>query len=179
MNLREAYILLELKENASDEEIKKAYKKMAVKWHPDKNPDNKDDAESKFKEVAQAYELINKSKYNNCETFRNANFRSGNIDPNDLFNQMFREMNIVQNSFNTNINTQVNVSGFQGFQGFQRFQGFSGMQNMRSSSITISGDKKIEKIKEVKNGISSEKTIITNLRTGEKEIFDEQNRKLN
>jgi DnaJ-class molecular chaperone len=176
MNLREAYILLELKENASDEEIKKAYKKMAVKWHPDKNPDNKDDAESKFKEVAQAYELINKSKYNNCETFRNANFRSGNIDPNDLFNKMFREMNIVQNSFNTNINTRVNISGFQGFQGVA---GFSGMQNMRSSSITISGDKKIEKIKEVKNGISSEKTIITNLRTGEKEIFDEQNRKLN
>ena len=38
------YKILDLKNNATDDEVKKAYRKLAVKWHPDKNPDNKEQA---------------------------------------------------------------------------------------------------------------------------------------
>lgn len=38
------------------------YRKLALKWHPDKNPDNKEEAERKFKELAEAYELLSDSK---------------------------------------------------------------------------------------------------------------------
>ena len=53
MSKRDYYEILEVTRNASDDEIKKAYRKMALKYHPDRNPDNKE-AEEKFKEAAEA-----------------------------------------------------------------------------------------------------------------------------
>ncbi|XP_030435241.1 dnaJ homolog subfamily B member 2-like, partial [Gopherus evgoodei] len=44
--------------DASDEDIKKAYRRAVLKWHPDKNPENKEHAERKFKEIAEAYEVL-------------------------------------------------------------------------------------------------------------------------
>jgi len=57
MTKKDYYEILEIKRDASQEEIKKAYRKMALKYHPDKNPDNKQ-AEEKFKEAAEAYEVL-------------------------------------------------------------------------------------------------------------------------
>ena len=55
---RDYYEVLGVDKNASDEEIKKAFRKLAKKYHPDANPDNKKEAEAKFKEVNEAYETL-------------------------------------------------------------------------------------------------------------------------
>jgi molecular chaperone DnaJ len=54
---RDYYEVLGVNRDASDEEIKKAYRKLAMKFHPDRNPDSKD-AEEKFKEAKEAYEIL-------------------------------------------------------------------------------------------------------------------------
>ena len=55
---RDYYEVLGVDRNASDEDLKKAFRKLAKKYHPDANPDNKEEAEKKFKEVNEAYEVL-------------------------------------------------------------------------------------------------------------------------
>jgi molecular chaperone DnaJ len=57
MNNRDYYEILDIRREASEEEIKKAYRKLAMKYHPDKNPGNKE-SEEKFKEASEAYEVL-------------------------------------------------------------------------------------------------------------------------
>ncbi|XP_019169644.1 PREDICTED: dnaJ homolog subfamily B member 13-like [Ipomoea nil] len=52
------YKILQVDKNAKDEDLKKAYRKLAMKWHPDKNPTNKKEAEAKFKQISEAYEVL-------------------------------------------------------------------------------------------------------------------------
>jgi DnaJ-class molecular chaperone len=52
------YAVLGVGKKSTEDEIKKAYRKLAMKWHPDKNPDNQAAAEEKFKEVTEAYEVL-------------------------------------------------------------------------------------------------------------------------
>ncbi|XP_075773808.1 dnaJ homolog subfamily B member 2-like isoform X6 [Pelodiscus sinensis] len=54
----EYYEALGIPRSASSDDIKKAYRKAALKWHPDKNPENKERAEQRFKEIAEAYEVL-------------------------------------------------------------------------------------------------------------------------
>ena len=55
---KDYYEILGVSKNATDDELKKAFRKMAKKYHPDANPDNKEEAEKKFKEVNEAYEVL-------------------------------------------------------------------------------------------------------------------------
>ena len=57
MTKRDYYEILSVAKDASQEEIKKAYRKKAIQFHPDKNPDDPT-AEDKFKEAAEAYEVL-------------------------------------------------------------------------------------------------------------------------
>ena len=57
MAKRDYYEVLGVDKQASEDEIKKAYRKIAIKYHPDRNPGNKE-AEDKFKEAAEAYEVL-------------------------------------------------------------------------------------------------------------------------
>lgn len=55
---RDYYEVLGVGKKATIEEIKKAYKKLAIKYHPDKNPNNKEQAKEKFREISEAYEVL-------------------------------------------------------------------------------------------------------------------------
>ena len=57
MKKRDYYEILEVNRNASETEIKKAYRRLAIKYHPDKNPGDKA-AEDKFKELSEAYAVL-------------------------------------------------------------------------------------------------------------------------
>lgn len=58
MAKRDYYEVLGVGKNASPDDIKRAYRRLAIKYHPDKNPDSKAEAEAKFKECAEAYEVL-------------------------------------------------------------------------------------------------------------------------
>uniref|UniRef100_A0A3Q3XHF2 J domain-containing protein n=1 Tax=Mola mola TaxID=94237 RepID=A0A3Q3XHF2_MOLML len=56
--VEEYYQVLGVRRDASADDIKKAYRRLALRWHPDKNPENKEEAEKKFKELSEAYEVL-------------------------------------------------------------------------------------------------------------------------
>eukprot|EP00736_Rhodelphis_marinus_P012029 Rmarinus@m.25909 len=55
---RNYYEILGVSRDADADAIKKAYRKLAIKWHPDKNPDNQEMASAKFKDISEAYEVL-------------------------------------------------------------------------------------------------------------------------
>jgi molecular chaperone DnaJ len=82
MSKRDYYEVLGVEKNATRDEIKKAYRKQAFQFHPDKNPGNKE-AEEKFKEATEAYEILHDAdKRKNYDQFGHAAFgRGGGADP--------------------------------------------------------------------------------------------------
>ncbi|GMQ03321.1 hypothetical protein CsSME_00049164 [Camellia sinensis var. sinensis] len=52
------YNILKVNRNATEDDLKKSYRRLAMKWHPDKNPNNKKEAEAKFKQISEAYEVL-------------------------------------------------------------------------------------------------------------------------
>ena len=94
MSNTEYYEILGLNKTASDNEIKKAYKKLALKWHPDKNKENPQAAESKFKEISEAYGILSdpeKRKIYDQFGKDAVNGNGGGPGPNpfDVFNDIF------------------------------------------------------------------------------------------
>jgi len=97
MEEKSYYDILELQNDASIDMIKKAYKKLAQKWHPDKNPNNKDEAEKKFKEIGEAYEVLsNDEKRKQYDRFGKNGLdgfdEDNNINPHDVLSSLFNHL---------------------------------------------------------------------------------------
>lgn len=113
MTKRDYYEILGLQRGASESEIKKAYRKLALKYHPDKNQHDKE-AEEKFKEAAEAYEILSDdNKRSRYDQFGHAGmkggqgFGGGGMDMDDIFSQF----------------GDIFGGGFGGFRGGQRGRG--------------------------------------------------------
>lgn len=164
-NKIEYYNILGIKPGATQDEIKSAYRKLAVKYHPDKN--NEEGAEEMFKKISEAYQhLTNNSGCDNSP-------KINNISPDELFNQFFK-MNIglhnpQMNTFHFN-NVGIDIDSI--ISGSFNMNSMNSMNNIntnnnniisRQSQITIQNGQRIERIIETRNGVRVEKTIVTNL----------------
>lgn len=142
MAKKDYYEVLGINKSASAAEIKKAYRKMALKFHPDKNPDDKE-AESKFKEAAEAYEVLSnadkKARYDQFghQAFDGAGgFGGGGMNMDDIFSQFG---DIFGGAFGGG-------GGFSGFGG-----GFGGGQRrVKGSNLRIRVSLTLE---EIANGV--------------------------
>ncbi|TDY07599.1 molecular chaperone DnaJ [Meridianimaribacter flavus] len=141
MAKRDYYEVLGVSKQATAAEIKKAYRKMALKYHPDKNPDDKD-AEAKFKEAAEAYEVLSnadkKARYDQFghQAFEGARgFGGGGMNMDDIFSQ-----------FGDIFGGAFGGGGFSGFGG-----GFGGGQRrVKGSNLRIRVTLTLE---EIANGV--------------------------
>ncbi len=113
---RDYYEVLGVDKSASIDDIKKAYRKKAIQYHPDKNPGDKE-AEEKFKEAAEAYAVLSdpdkKAKY---DRFGHAGLGG---QPGPDFSGGFGDLNDI-------LNNLFGGGGFGGFRGFGGFGGFGG-----------------------------------------------------
>ena len=89
---KDYYEILGVKKDATEQEIKKAYRKLAVRWHPDKNPDNKEEAEERFKEISEAYSVLSDPKKRQEYDYGGASFDFSGFDfsdAHDIFKNFF------------------------------------------------------------------------------------------
>ena len=140
----EYYKILNIPYDSTEDEIKKSYKKLAMKYHPDKQngktEKEKKLAEEEFKKISEAYEILtNKDKYFNK---RNLNGNSP-MNTNHIFQELFKNMHINSQNFSTNININNSIS--------------------RVSQVSIVNGQRVEIISETINGVTRQRKIITPL----------------
>lgn len=120
-NQEDLYKILEVSENASDEEIKKSYKRLAVKWHPDKNQDNREVAEKKFKEISHAFSVLkDKQQKQEYDMMRKGGYSMGGGKGHNFHDFDFRSHDMGFDFYDNMFKDFFKSSGFGDFSGFDR-----------------------------------------------------------
>ena len=158
------YDVLGVNKETSIEDIKKAYKKLAILYHPDKNPENKDQAEVKFKEISEAYKVLSDPiKKRNYDM--GINIDMGNFDPFSMFNQFFQnqDMSSFIHDFFNNQNENAQQGLYDDILGgpevkfsIHTFTNLPGMENMKDINFFDIMNQTKEKFKNIHQ--STEKT---------------------
>ena len=98
MDKKDYYKILKVSKDADLNTIKKSYKKLAIKWHPDKNIYNKEEAEIRFKEISEAYQILSdkdkRYEYDNMKNYESTFTNTPFMNPFDLINNFFEFNNI-------------------------------------------------------------------------------------
>jgi len=118
--MREYYKILggNINKNSTQDEIKKAYKKVAMKWHPDRNQDNKEVAEKKFKEISTAYSVLSDTKKKDIydqfgeEGLQNQN-QGHSVNPMDIFGDIFGNSGFGNSGFSFNFGSNFSPNNNQ------------------------------------------------------------------
>src|SRR4030042_7100912 len=128
MASKDYYEMLGVSKNAGDDEIKRAYRKMAMKYHPDRNP-NKKEAEERFKEINEAYAVLSdKEKRKQYDTFGAEGFRQ-RFTQEDIF-RGFDFDDVLSNLFGGRGKREFKFGGRGGFDFGNLFGGQYGSQEM-------------------------------------------------
>ena len=128
MAAKNYYTILGVNKNASDEEIKRAYRKLAMKYHPDRNP-NKKEAEERFKEINEAYAVLSdKEKRKQYDTFGAEGFQQ-RFTQEDIF-RGFDFDEILSGLFGGRGRREFRFGGRSGFDFGDHFGRQTGYQDM-------------------------------------------------
>ena len=177
---RDYYEVLGITKDATEKDIKKAYRKLAFKWHPDKNPDNKKEAEEKFKEINEAYSVLSdpdKKRQYDMGGFDFSSFGFGDdFDPFKVFQSFFDKHGKKGKdpfSFGFDDDDDFFKEDFGSFGNFGNFGDFGGMgqgKSVKSYTTIINGKKKTVVREETGDGKVTEYLLGEN---GKKEPYKE------
>ena len=137
---KDYYEVLGVPKDATEEQIRKAYKKLAIKWHPDKNPDHRKEAEEKFKEIGEAYSVLSDPKKRNQYDhggFSFEDFGFDDFDPMNIFKSFF-ERHGKGFGFEDDF-FKDDFGGFGGFGNFGSFGNFGNFEKMDFSNFGGAG----------------------------------------
>ena len=158
------YKILGVKKEATEAEIKKAYRKLALKWHPDKNPNNREEAEEKFKKINEAYSVLSdKDKRRQYDRGGDFSFDFGSFNANDIFKDFFGDKDPFADFFGgDDFGGGFNFGGSFG-------GGFGASFSFSSFSSSSSGSKKT--VTKTVNGKTIHRTEETTIKDGKKQVI--------
>ena len=139
MEFKDYYKILGVEKGASQDEIKKSYRKLAQKYHPDMNQNNKE-SESKFKEISEAYEVLKnperRAKYDNLGSQYNRHRNSGGQNSNFNWSDWFSNQQAGQRRSGNNVEDFFGGSGGNVSDFFERIFGGGATQSRRTTRRT-------------------------------------------
>ena len=182
---RDYYEVLGVSKDATEKDIKKAYRKLAFKWHPDKNPDNKKEAEEKFKEVNEAYSVLSdpeKRRQYDMGGFDFESFGFGDgFDPMEIFKSFFGKHSGNKKGgdpfgFDDDFFGDDDFGGFGNFGNFEKMEmnNFGGMgqgKSVRTTTQIING-KKITKTETTTYDSNGNKKTVVREETGDGKVTE-------
>ena len=181
---RDYYEVLGIPKDATEKDIKKAYRKLAFKWHPDKNPDNKKEAEEKFKEVNEAYSVLSdpeKRRQYDMGGFDFESFGFGDgFDPMEIFKSFFGKHSGNKKGgdpfgfgFDDDFFGDDDFGGFGNFEKMEmnNFGGMGQGKSVRTTTQIING-KKITKTETTTYDSNGNKKTVVREETGDGKVTE-------